>query len=158
MATSKRTFLIGYRLTCGSPVTERGSLNGPVGNERTQEPTVGQGDDLARPLGLRHPPDVLYRVGLAFTGLSTEVVREVAIVSDALAVGSDPLKAHALTLNVDANDGGEDKLEGVEITLDEGEAGEREGRESHRGPRFATKGLYFILAFGTLSTHRIREK
>jgi hypothetical protein len=158
VATSKRTFLIGYRLTCGSPATERGSLNGPVGNERAQEPTVGQGDDLARPLGLRHPPDVLYRIGLALTGLSTEVVREVAIVSDAWAVGSDPLKARALTLNVGANDGGEDKLEGVEITLDEGEASEREGRESHRGLCFATKGLYFILAFGTLSTRRIREK
>ena len=54
--------------------------------------TVGEGDDLAGPFGLGHSPDILYRVGLALAGFSTEVVGEVAVGSD---VG-DPLMAEAL--------------------------------------------------------------
>jgi len=62
---------------------ERGPVNHCSATRRGEELTVGQGNDLARPFGLRHSPDVLYRVGLALPSLTTEVVREIAILPDA---------------------------------------------------------------------------
>lgn len=124
---------------------ERGSLNVKQLDEETEELTVGQGDDLARTLGLSHPPDILYRVGLALAGLSAEVVREVAISSDAWAVGSDPLKADALVPDVGGGDGGEDELDGLEVGLHEGETGEGGGEESHgEGPLGWRWGIYIF--------------
>jgi len=63
------------------------------------------------------------------------VVSEVSIVSDDRADGSDPLKAEALEMGPRVDEGREDKLDKVKVALDEGEAGERGGGESHgEGP------------------------
>jgi len=94
--------------------------------------TVGEGDNLARSFRLCHSPDILYRIGLALAGLSTEMVREVS--SDlwgVLAVGGDPLKAEAGESDVGAGDGEKEELCIVEVDLNEGEASERGGEESH---------------------------
>lgn len=98
---------------------------------KAQEPTVGQGDDLAWPFGLSHPPDIFYGVGLAFTGLSTEVVGEVSILDGAWDVIGDPLSADVRVLDIGLDDGGERKLDAVEVDLDEGEGDERGEEESH---------------------------
>ena len=80
--------------------------------------TIGESNDIARSFGLCHSPDILYRVGLAFTGLSTEVVREVAAASDGRGVvGSDPLKVETLVLNPCTEGGGENEADKVEIAL-----------------------------------------
>ena len=114
-----------------------------LGGGGTQKLTVGQGDDLARPFGLCHSPDVLYRIGLALPSLSTEVVREIAILPDGRAVGGDPLKADALVLKVGGDDGGEGELDGLEVGLNEGEASERGGEESHgEGGKGSRCGIY----------------
>ena len=102
-------------------------------DEERQDLTVRQGDDLARPFRLCHSPDILYRIGLAFPGLPTEVVREIAVLPDVWAAGGDPLKADALVLNVGGDEGGEGKLDDFEVGLNEGEAGEGRGEESHGG-------------------------
>ena len=47
-----------------------------------RELTVSKGDDFARSFGLCHSPDIFYSIGLALAGLSTEVVREVPVLSD----------------------------------------------------------------------------
>lgn len=95
-----------------------------------------------------HPPDVLYRIGLAFTGLSTEVVREVTIRSDGWeVVGSDPLKAEALILKPCGDDGGENEPDKVEIALEDGEGGERERRESHEEGASPLRGGFICFFF-----------
>ena len=86
--------------------------------QRRREVTVGESNDIAGSFGFCHSPHILYRVGLAFTGLSTEVVREVATTSDGRGViGSDPLEVEALVLNPCTEDGGENKADKVEIAL-----------------------------------------
>ena len=135
---------------------ERGSVGLPLfGGGGTQaELTVGEGDDLARPFGLCHPPNVLYRIGLALPGLSTEVVREFAILPDAWAVGSDPPKADALVLKVGGDDGGEGELDGLEVGLNEGEAGEGGGKESHgEGCTGSRLGIYTSCPACRVSPH-----
>jgi len=124
------------------------------GDEERQGLTVGQGDDLTRPFGLCHSPDVLYRIGLALPGLPTEVVREIAIVADMWAVGGDPLKADALVLNVGGDEGGEGKLDDLEVGLNKGEAGEGGGEESHgEGPTSLGEGFISVtLPAGFLRT------
>ena len=110
-----------------------------------QDLTVGEGDDLAGTLGLRHSPDILYRVGLALAGLSTEMVGEIAITPDIWAVGSDPLGAGARVMDVGVGDGGEDELDGVEVGLHQGEASERGGEESHvEGQRIRGGRIYIF--------------
>ena len=124
------------------------------GDEERDGLTVGQGDDLARPFCLCHSPDVLYRVGLALPGLSTEVVREIAILPDAWAVGGDPLKSGALVLKVGGDDGGEGKLDSLEVGLDEGEAGEGGGEESHgEGSTGSRRGIYISYSACWVSPH-----
>lgn len=99
---------------------------------RVQKPTVGQSYDLARSLGLCHPPDIFDSVWLALTALSTDVVREVAIVSDGReVVRTDPFMSEAVILDPCTDDGGEGKPDKVEVALYDGEVGERGGRESH---------------------------
>jgi hypothetical protein len=97
---------------------------------------------LPGPFGLCHSPHVLYRVGLALTGLSTEVVREVAIGSDVR--GSDPVKTEAGESDVVASDKEEEELCIAEVNPDRGEAGEGKGEESHgeRGVVSAPQRFY----------------
>lgn len=95
--------------------------------ETGRERTVGEGDDLARALGLGHSPDVLYRIGLAFTSLLAEVVGEVWVLADLVAGRGDPLKTEERETDIGFGDGGEEELGIVEVDLDEGEAGEGGG-------------------------------
>lgn len=110
---------------------------------RVRELTVGEGDDLARPLGVCHSPDILYRVGLALAGLSAEVVREV-VFPGVRAIGSDPLEAVALMVNAGGDEGSEDELGDVKVGLYEGEAGEGGGEESHGEETSTGEGGGFI--------------
>ena len=121
--------------------------------------TVSEGDDLARAFGLGHSPDVLYRIGLAFAGLAAEVVREVRILADLVSVGGDPVKTEERESDVGFGDGGEEELCVVEVDLDEGEAGEGGGQESH-GEQGTVRGdLYIIFcAVGSLPSERNRSE
>lgn len=110
-----------------------------------QELTVSEGDDLAGTLGLCHSPHILYRIGFAFAGLSTEVVREVSSVSDVWAAASDPLRAETLELDPGVEEGGEDEFDKVEVALHEGEASGGEGSESHgEGSCLQSGGTLYI--------------
>ena len=116
------------------------------------ELTVGESDNLAGALGLSHSPDVLYRIGLALAGLSAEVVGEVSVLGGVWGAGGDPLKTEAGESDVCMGDGVEDELCIVEAALEEGEAGEGGGEESH-GEETPTRAetLYFIPAGDALS-------
>jgi len=122
-------------------------------DEERQDLTVGQGDDLARPFGLCHSPDVLYRIGLALPSLSTEVVREIAILPDLWAVGGDPLKTDALVLNEGGDEGGEGKLDDLEVGLNEGEASEGRGEESHGEGAVCSRRVYISYPACRVSPH-----
>jgi len=94
--------------------------------------TVGQGDDLAGSFGLCHSPDIFYRIGLALTGLSTEMMREVTgVLAGVWSVVGDPFEAEAWVLDVGFDDGGEYKLGTVDVDLHEGEGNERGEEGSH---------------------------
>lgn len=78
------------------------------------------------------------------------MVREIAIISDV--AGSDPLKAGAWVLGVGTDDGGEDELDGVEVGLHEGQAGEGGGEESHGEEASLSLRRLYIFVTGTLRT------
>jgi sirohydrochlorin ferrochelatase len=86
------------------------------------------------------------------------VVGEVAIGWAGLdAVGSGPLEAHTLIPDPRIDDRGEDEADDVEVALDEGEAGDGGGRESHREGQILRRRLYTFFD-GTLSRTTLRSE